>query len=79
MQVPKPDMTEEQKQEMLQLESANANALQGSNPQNRTTITIEEALQHVDKVSEDQFVNEANNMIFRMNDFNKVTELINSD
>jgi len=45
----------------------------------KITISMDEALSHVDQVSEDQFINEANNLVFKMTDFNKVTDLLASD
>lgn len=53
---------------MLAEESANANDLQGGHPHQRKDVSIEEMLKYVDKVSEDQFISEANNMVFRVSD-----------
>ena len=51
---------------MMQEESADANELQGANITAKNQTSIEDALKFVDQISEDQFINEANNMVFKV-------------
>ena len=51
-------------QSMQDMGTGQTNDLAGAGQ--KITISMEEALSHVDQVSEDQFINEANNLVFKV-------------